>query len=207
MPRIRIIPDRVFYKLWKNSEKMPKEEFLRSMTSSLSDTKVDFKKYGIKDEEVFKLLTGIHKISHMPLDEMLGIIGMTKAEFSNAFCIPIRTVEDWYSKKNRMPGYFKLLLARYVGIIDVGNFIKTESSMKISGHNEQVPAKKKKEKRKSSKEIMPPWLQTGIADEEEAYSKLVPADKMADICDSIRTREILSMTDYISEAARKHSNK
>ena len=109
---VRIIPDRIFYKLWKAAEKEIKiYKFIDSFTSPLSDTYIDFRKKCKLDElQTIKMLENIYKVAHLSVREIIDASGKKKAEIGYVFCIPIRTLEDWCSGKNKCPSYVRLWL-------------------------------------------------------------------------------------------------
>lgn len=126
---VRIIPDRIFYKLWKAAEKEIKiYKFIDSFTSPLSDTYIDFRKKCKLDElQTIKMLENIYKVAHLSVREIIDASGKKKAEIGYVFCIPIRTLEDWCSGKNKCPSYVRLMLIRKFELLNLGKYIYLES--------------------------------------------------------------------------------
>ena len=50
----------------------------------------------------------------MNITEMRNNIGVSRAEFSRRYNIPIRTLENWESGKSKCPDYVRQLLERAV---------------------------------------------------------------------------------------------
>lgn len=72
-PRAKIIPDKLFFKLWKAAnEGYDKHNYISNFTSSTSVDFVDFKnKYGIYYEEATEMLSNIYEAVNMPFDELI----------------------------------------------------------------------------------------------------------------------------------------
>ena len=126
---IRVIPDRIFYKLWRAAECDIKiYEYIDSFTSSLSDDYIDFrKKYKLDELQTIKMLENIYKASHLSVKEIINASGKKKADIGYVFCIPIRTLEDWCSGRNRCPSYVRLMLIRKFELLSLGKYIYLES--------------------------------------------------------------------------------
>lgn len=54
------------------------------------------------------------EVTIMNITEMRNYIGVSRAEFSRRYNIPIRTLENWESGKSKCPDYVKQLLERAV---------------------------------------------------------------------------------------------
>lgn len=71
--------------------------------------------YGKKIGEEFTIDGGeIVKVEVPRSAQIRGILGISRAEFSRRYNIPIRTLEDWDSGKAKAPGYVLDLLERVV---------------------------------------------------------------------------------------------
>ncbi|PWM78653.1 MAG: hypothetical protein DBY32_04015 [Phascolarctobacterium sp.] len=66
--------------------------------------------------EVVNTLTKIHRVAHMDIREIIGLVG-TQPQFAEKFCIPVRTVEGWCSGGRTCADYLRLLFARQLGLI------------------------------------------------------------------------------------------
>lgn len=130
---IRIIPDKIFYKLWKAAESHIKiYEFIDSFTSPLSNTYIDFrKKYKLDELQVIKMLENIYRAAHLSVREIIDASGKRKADIGYIFCIPIRTLEDWCSGKNKCPSYARLMMIRKFELLNLGKYIYLESDNHI----------------------------------------------------------------------------
>lgn len=54
------------------------------------------------------------EVTIMNITEMRNYIGVSRAEFSRRYNIPIRTLENWESGKSKCPDYVRQLLERAV---------------------------------------------------------------------------------------------
>lgn len=61
------------------------------------------------DKIVF-VLRSIYDFAKLSLQEIRESYHLSRAAFCRLFNIPIRTVEDWEAKRNKMPIYTKLLI-------------------------------------------------------------------------------------------------
>lgn len=107
--------DKLFNKLWKDAIDQPNKDLFLA-------------EYGYPDwfdeisqdpQDISKTLGNIHDVAHMPLKDIIKRAGLTQAAFSTKFCIPIRTVEDWCSGKNKCRDYDRLMFCKILGILKV----------------------------------------------------------------------------------------
>ena len=54
---------------------------------------------------------------HRPVREIVSAAGMTQTAFSEHFCIPRRTVEDWCRGVRECPLYTRLMMQRILGLL------------------------------------------------------------------------------------------
>lgn len=173
----KIIPDREFYKLWKSAiSSKTIGEYINN------NSEWNFKKYNLEYDGFLFMLKEIFRCSRLTVKEIFDCAGTSKAKVSNAFCIPIRTVEDWYSEKNKCPDYIKIMFLRYFNIMNLGRYIKVES---VAAYNEAIPRIYKK------KEIV-----------KENISKGEPMS-IDSIEKELSSRSILSKTDYLDDILRR----
>ncbi len=131
-PRLRILPDKAFRKIWdKANSGLMLDEYMRAFTdSSAGKPCVDFKKYYIDYVESLELLKAVYETAQLSFFDILEKSGKRKSEISDMFCIPIRTVEEWYSGKNRCSAYIRLMLLKQFHLLSLGNkYIKLESEV------------------------------------------------------------------------------
>lgn len=126
---IRIIPDRVFYKLWKAAEKdLQIYEYIDLFTSPLSNDYIGFrKKYKLNEIQTIDMLKNIYKAAKLSAKDIIDASGRRKADIGYIFCIPIRTLEDWYSGRNKCPSYVRLMMIRKFELFTLGKYIYIES--------------------------------------------------------------------------------
>jgi len=127
--RKKIVPDKLFAKLWNDAEKIDdRNAFIRKYSSITSEHYINFKrKYSLEFDEVLHMLNEIHAKQHMSFKDIIDAAGKRKAEISNTFCIPVRTVEDWYAGKNKCASYIRLMLLKHFYLINLGKYIYLES--------------------------------------------------------------------------------
>lgn len=124
--RLKIIPDRVFHKLWNHASNMDENTYISSMSS---DKSFPYKRYGLDYVEAVNILKRIHKYRSLSFKDIAEITGTKKSEISHIFCIPIRTVEDWYGGISNPPSYILLMMLKYFHLLDLGKYVRLQSSM------------------------------------------------------------------------------
>ena len=126
--RLKIIPDRVFHKLWNAVDDYDlSDQYVSSLSTDTSIFNYDA--YGITYQECLYLLRELYEAKNMSFKDLLEAAGAKKSDISHIFCIPIRTIEDWYSGKNRTPSYIKLMILRQFHMLDLGKYIRLASSV------------------------------------------------------------------------------
>ena len=126
--RLKIIPDRIFHKLWDSIDDFSdQDDYVSSFSSDNSVFKYD--SFGITYSECIYLLKSLYKAKNMTFKEITEAAGAKKSEISHIFCIPIRTVEDWYSGKNRTPSYVKIMVLKHFHMLDLGKYVRLSSSI------------------------------------------------------------------------------
>lgn len=129
--RTKIISDKDFDKLWKNALKSENENEFVSICQDIK-----FNKYNITYDVFIFMLHDIFKCAKLSFSEILDQNHYKKSRLSHAFCIPIRTVEDWYSGVNKCPDYIRLMLLRYFNMFNLGKYIKVEC---VNNYDISVP--------------------------------------------------------------------
>lgn len=126
--RLKILPDRIFHKIWDIVDDFSDpDEYVSSLSSDSSIFKYDA--YGITYSECIFLLKSLYKAKNMTFREIIDAAGTKKSEISHIFCIPIRTVEDWYSGKNRTPSYVKIMVLKHFHMLDLGKYVRLSSTI------------------------------------------------------------------------------
>ncbi len=143
--RRKIIPDKVFKKIWNKAAEY--EDIRLYIDDIMLNKKIfDQDKYKISYTDTYYMLKNIYIAYHTPLKEFLDKQTIKKSEISNIFCIPIRTVEDWYYGKSTPPSYIKLMIFRHYHRPFLGKYISLQSEM---DHISTYPAIYKKHERKT----------------------------------------------------------
>lgn len=126
--RKRIIPDKIFSKLWRGAEKEDdKKEYIRKYSSVSSENYTNLKLIGLEYEEGLYLLSEIYDKQKMEFKTILEAAGKRKSDISTTFCIPIRTVEEWYNGKNKCASYIRLMLLKHYHLLNLGKYIYMEN--------------------------------------------------------------------------------
>lgn len=153
---IKIIPNKLFYILWMDAECSSLALFMNKYTSPFSKDRIQFqKKYDLNPNEVNTILKNIYVLKTKPFQELLEECGIRKADASKIFCIPIRTIEDWYSEKNRCPLYIRLMVAKEYRLLDFGKYIYLESEIEYRKRKRPVYQKRTHQEPKSVNYSLP----------------------------------------------------
>lgn len=149
---IRIIPNKLFFQLWKEaSSSVSVNDYIDKFISIRSDKRIPFaNKYGINQEEAYVLLRNIYEAYSMSFKDILDHARIKKSQASYEFCIPIRTIEDWCSGKNKCPSYIKLSVIRAYRLLDLGKYIYLESEIDYLNRKKPVYNKSKKTQAKEN---------------------------------------------------------
>lgn len=105
--------DKLFAKLWADALAQP-------------DRNMYIAEYGYPDwfddispdmEKVVEALVNIHTVAHMSFKDIISASGLTQVQFSEKFCIPLRTIENWSAEVRKCSDYNRLMFARLLGLI------------------------------------------------------------------------------------------
>lgn len=172
--RTKVIKDIDFNKLWKSANSEDNEnEFV------VKNHEWPYRKYKMEYDVFSMMLHRIYIASKRTFKDIIDANNYSKSKVSNAFCIPIRTVEDWYTGKNKCPGHIRLMLLRYFKDIDLGKYIKVES---VYEYDSTIPRVYKKEEPEKKEEL-------SLKSIEKMYA--------SDL--------ILSKTNYLDEIINRHN--
>lgn len=69
----------------------------------------------VAPEDRDRILGELWDVAHMSVREIRVFSGFSQQAFSDFFCIPRRTLEDWEGSRRSCPDYLRLLLAQAVG--------------------------------------------------------------------------------------------
>lgn len=106
---------KLFNKLWNDALEQPSVEMFVG-EYGYPDW---FDEIGENVYEVVKTLENIHAVAHMPFKEIIEKSGMSRADFCERFCLAKSTVDKWASGDRNCPDYYRLLLCRELGILEV----------------------------------------------------------------------------------------
>ena len=72
-------------------------------------------------EEAAVPLTRLWNVAHWDFKVLIKEMGFTLLSFSNRFCVPYRTVQDWAAGRRNPPSYVRLWAAESSGYIQIRN--------------------------------------------------------------------------------------
>lgn len=130
--RVKVLSNKAFCKLWDVANKVGSlEEYIGCFTSVENDKPiVDFKKYNLDYIETLDMLKSIYTLAKYSFRDILELSGKRKSQVSDIFCIPIRTVEEWYSGNNKCSSYIRLMMLKEFHLLFLGSkYIKLESEV------------------------------------------------------------------------------
>lgn len=107
--------DELFSKLWNDALDQPSEE-LYIAEYGYPDW---FEEIGGNAYEVVKTLKNIYTAAHMPFKDIIAKSGLSRADFCRRYCLTKSTVDKWASGDRNCPDYYRLLICRELGILDV----------------------------------------------------------------------------------------
>ena len=106
---------KLFNRLWQDALEQPNVEMFIG-------------EYGYPDwfdeigDDVYKIvktLENIHEVAHMPFREIIKRSGLSRGEFCEKYCLSKSTVDKWATENRNCPDYYRVLLARDLGILEV----------------------------------------------------------------------------------------
>lgn len=136
--RNKILPNKVFHKIWNQACKEPDFKTYKDIfLSSDAAIHINYKKFNMDYEDFFFMLQKIHELSQLSFKDILDRAEKRKSEVSDIFCIPIRTVEEWYKGTNTCAPYIRLMILKEFHLLDIGKYIKIESAVE---HEKNKPS-------------------------------------------------------------------
>lgn len=132
--RVVIIPNILFHQIWDICIKIDNSHFKNINDFNITEYirynyNINYKKSKLDYVQFTYLCEQTFKISRFSFKELLKLINKGKASISHEFCIPIRTVEDWYAEKNKCPEYIKLMILKQYHQLSFGKYMKLESEV------------------------------------------------------------------------------
>lgn len=225
--RLKILPDRIFHKMWDEATNTSLLDFIHTFTSPLSKEYIDFyRRYDIEPLAASDMLSHIHKRANQSLKAILEEAGIKKSEVYHCFCVPKRTLDDWYTGVNRCPSYFRLVLLKQYHLLSLGKYIILESEKKY--RSTFPPIYEKSESATNIPAINNPLVSDVQPDvnheaDSDAMSSLLNSPKRSqsgrftyaevekmlsqgnprDVMDSDALSQLLRETDYLSNRGKK----
>lgn len=126
--RLKIIPDIAFHKLWAKADEYESADGY--INATINNPKIfNYKNYGLDYPEYATMLKNVYKFRHYKLKDISKSTSKRKSELSHIFCIPIRTIEAWYSEINVIPSYILLMMLKQFHLLDLGKYVRLSSEV------------------------------------------------------------------------------
>lgn len=195
--RLKIIPDRVFHKLWDAVDKYGSKDIYISNIID-NDSIFNYRKYCLDYVEASFVLANIYSLKNMSFSDILNKAGTKKSTVSHIFCIPIRTIEDWFSGTNRSPSYIRLMLLKYFHLLDLGKHVRIESDINFFKTRPSVYVKHKAKNEKRVKNesteasvALPEETKPSVKTPESYYEEYIMSDDYEEFLDRLiaKTKE------------------
>lgn len=140
--RLSIVPDKLFHKIWdavNKNNNLNQYEIIRFINENVF---IDYKKYGFDYVSYCFLISKAYKYSLMSFRDILEMADKRKAELSDIFCIPIRTIEEWYRGTNKCPSYIRLMILKQFHLLYLDKYMKLQSELDFYNTKPHIYAKR-----------------------------------------------------------------
>lgn len=111
-------PDTLFPQLWSDALATPDRDAWVS-DWALSSIWGDPEAARIPDDRI-DYLTRLWDLAHMSIREICAEAGINMVALAARTTIPYRTLQNWASGTNRFPGYDRLLILHFLGLMPFG---------------------------------------------------------------------------------------
>lgn len=219
--RIIIIQNKDFAKFWKVvNEGYLIQDYEDNFLSIQNASYIDFKnKYNMDPFLAKKMLDNIFECANLSLKEICEKAGKKKTQVRDIFCIPQRTVEDWYYEKKKMNPAIKLMVLKQFHLLDLGKYIYLESDIEFENTKpaiyEKHSDKRQERKRKLDeiqKEIVPEEPDNvEVEDDDLEFERMLDsiydhskASKAISSYNKESIDSIIRKTDYLDEIMKKN---
>ncbi len=193
-PKLKILPNKVFRALWEAAQKMEYDEYVKRFTHPGSPDNMDFPgKLGMSYNQTYSVLKNIYDLANLSFKEILSLTEKRKAQISDIYVIPIRTVEEWYSGKNRCPDHIRITILTNYYKLDLGKRVITEAEKERRENRPSIYAPRK---------IQEAYIKRRSEDD-DFERRLKEIDKITSkygspVSSGMSTQELLAKTDYLT---------
>lgn len=66
-----------------------------------------------------EIIGSIWDVANMSVKDLCKKTKLSQVAISDRFCVPYRTVQEWYGGRRTCPQYFKLAMAELLGLINI----------------------------------------------------------------------------------------
>lgn len=122
-----IIPDKLFHKLWDisiNNQFNSEYEYLTYIRENIK-----IKKHNIDLVILFDIAAKIYKLSGLTFKEILDQANIKQMTISDTFCVPIKTIMNWYAGKRDCPAYIRLMILKQYHLLNLGKYVHLQSEI------------------------------------------------------------------------------
>lgn len=201
--RLIQIPDKLFHKIWEISSKnreMTQEELIKHINAGKT---IDYKKYGLDYVKFCYLIVKIKKYEEFSFKEIMEMAGKRKIDISDIFCVPIRTVEEWYTGNNKCPAYMRLIMLKQFHLLHLDKYMKLKSEIEYKESKPKIYDKReniseKIVKTSEGKQFEDKGLQEKVEIYDYSYDKLEKLEKL----ENAKNRDIID--ENISENIKEN---
>ena len=200
--RTKVIPNDVFDELWNSALIYTDcDLYIDAYTNPTNISYVNYKGYGISYMDFCKALKELYRLCHLSMKEVIDLTGESKAALSHIFCIPKRTIENWYYGDRECAGYFRLMILRQFHLIRLGKYITVEAEQKYLETVPRIYESHEKKKSADSKPSFDEFVDSLFEDDEDDIGNIVSDKKFLDEGEVNETysniSDLLKDTDYL----------
>lgn len=129
--RRKILSNKAFHAIWDKASKVDTYEELKQkiQEDKKASTNALKKNSGITYDEALFIYKALYECYNTSFAEIMKLASVSNSEIRDIFNIPIRSIEEWKSGRNRCPDYIRLMLLRYFHLISLGKHIYSEDQV------------------------------------------------------------------------------
>jgi len=197
MRKRKELPSRIFHKIWDAALKSSSREEYLYKYATISTTGLKLGKYNLNDRESFDVVLKVYELSHKRVKDIANDAGLKKSEMGHLFCVPKRTLEEWYKEDRRCPPYIKLFMLRQLGQFDIGKDIH------VTGFGDITDKTSDRSRRHGV--VRSAGVSARQADDN--LMRLVGEEYRNNVAESIEIRKLLEQTEHIGKVLSRRTDK
>ncbi len=151
--RRKILSNKAFHAIWTMASKVESYEELKAnlIADKKACPKTLEKNYGITYDETLFIYKEIFDCYNTSFAKIMELASVSNSDIRDIFNIPIRSIEEWKSGRNKCPDYIRLMLLRFFHLISLGKYIYSEDYAMYMNTIPKVYKDTKSRKRNSNK--------------------------------------------------------